>query len=219
MTLLLSEDKALRERISGITVTDQKASGAETERTVGVWFGQPDQEIRDQSFPYITIDMIDFDRDIAREHRGRGVIPYIDTPTTVGTGNAAVPYDPDVHSVETDLPIPMYIDYQISTFARHPRHDRQILSALLSTKLPIRFGVLEVDDNTVRRLDVLGVSKRDLPEQGKRLFMNAITVRVSSEIFTSQIRTLYKVLEARVTGPQDPAYSNFTDVGDITITS
>jgi len=56
------------------------------------------------------------------------------------------------------------------------------MSQLTAQKLPIRAGVLELDDGTVRRLDVLQVMKRDQVEQNKRLFMNAITVRVSSEI-------------------------------------
>jgi hypothetical protein len=39
----------------------------------------------------------------------------------------------------------------------------------------------------------MGVSKRDVTEQAKRLFVNAITVRVSSEIPQKIYRELYKV--------------------------
>ena len=56
---------------------------------------------------------------------------------------------------------------------------------------------------TVRRLDVLDVSKRDITEQGKRLFVNAITVRVSSEIAPETYRKLYKALTLNVTGTTD----------------
>ncbi len=52
MPFILNEDKALKAALSGITVSD---SGNPT-RPVGVWFGQPDPEIRFQSYPYITID-------------------------------------------------------------------------------------------------------------------------------------------------------------------
>ena len=45
MTFLLDEDEAIRDLLLGMTVTDQKAN---TTRNVGVWFGQPDQELRDQ---------------------------------------------------------------------------------------------------------------------------------------------------------------------------
>jgi small subunit ribosomal protein S21 len=34
-----------------------------------VWFGQPDQELRDQAYPYITIDMIDIGEDVNRAMR------------------------------------------------------------------------------------------------------------------------------------------------------
>ena len=171
MTFLLSEDAALLQLLRGITVTDQKSAQESTTREVGVWFGVPDQEIRSQSYPYITIDMIDIIRDTTREHRG---IVNADYLKPANWDNST--------EFEVDYPIPVNIDYQITTYARHPRHDREIVAQLMATKLPIRFGVLETDDNTVRRLDVLDVTKRDSVEAGKRLFMNAITVRVSSEI-------------------------------------
>ena len=187
MTFLLSEDEALRERLQGMVVSDQKALNQNTTRDVGVWFGQPDQEIRSQSYPYVTIDMIDIERDPSREMRGKT------SPTYLKPANL-----PSNKGFEIDIPIPVNIDYQITTYARHPRHDRAIMSQLLWEKLPIRFGVLELNDGTVRRLDVVGVSKRDVTEQAKRLFVNAITVRVSSEVVQGQLFELYKVLETVV---------------------
>jgi hypothetical protein len=68
-------------------------------------------------------------------------------------------------------------------------------------RLRLRFGYLLPNDDTVRRLDVLDITKRDTVEAGKRLFMNAITVRVSSEISQSQLITLYKVQETNISGP------------------
>ena len=56
MPYIINEDKALKALVSGITVSD---SGNPT-RPVGVWFGQPDNEIRQQSYPYITIDLVEF---------------------------------------------------------------------------------------------------------------------------------------------------------------
>jgi hypothetical protein len=190
MTFLLSEDKALREKLQGITVNDQKADGASTPRPVGVWFGQPDQEIRTQNYPYITIDMIDVMRDPSREMRGM-VSPSYLTPSDL----------PENSSFNTHYPIPVTIDYQITTYARHPRHDRAIISQLLSTVFPIRFGYLELDDGTVRRLDITDISKRDSTEQAKRLFVNAITARVSSELLDGQIFELAKVQSITITPP------------------
>lgn len=188
MTFLLSEDAALRQLLRGMTVTDQKSAQEETSREVGVWFGVPDQEIRSQSYPYVTIDMIDVIRDNSREHRGMVSADYL----------KPVNWDESTN-FQTEYPIPVNIDYQITTYARHPRHDREIIAQLLHTKLPIRFGVLETDDNTVRRLDVLDVTKRDSVEAGKRLFMNAITVRVSSELSQPMYdRALYQVTSVHV---------------------
>ena len=190
MAFLLSEDKALREKLTGMTVTDQKADELGDPRPVGVWFGQPDQEIRSQSYPYITIDMVDMQRDVEREMRGIATAEYL-RPAELD----------EEDRFEMTLPIPVNIDYQITSYARHPRHDRAIMSQLLSVKLPIRFGILELDDNTVRRLDVLDVSKRDVSEQGKRLFINAITVRVSSEIAPTIFTSLQEVLSVHLDDP------------------
>ena len=191
MTFLLSEDKALRELLQGISVVDQKADGTvNPPRQVGVWFGQPDQELRGQNYPYITIDMIDISRDPQREMRGLVSPDYL-APSDLGDNEGFV----------VDMPIPVNIDYQITTYARHPRHDRELLAQVLYGKLPFRFGVLNLDDGTVRRLDVIGVAKRDATEQAKRLFVNAITVRVSSEIVEQTLQRLTKVQTAIVSPP------------------
>jgi len=187
MTFLLSEDKGVRNKLSDITVQDQRSDFEGKLRTVGVWFGIPDQEIRDQSYPYITIDLIDISRDFAREMRGvidetTQQAEYLFSNEDLSTGGGKL-----------DLPIPVNLDYQITTYSRHPRHDREILAQLLTNKLPMRAGVVDLDDSTSRRLDVLDVAKRDMVEQGKRLFMNAITVRVSSELAQGTLKQLYKV--------------------------
>lgn len=191
MTFLLSEDKGLRDKLKDITVQDQRGDYEGKLRNVGVWFGVPDQEIRDQSYPYITIDLIDIARDFSREMRG-----VIDDSTT----QADYLFDNEDLSTgggKIDLPIPMNLDYQLTTYSRHPRHDRDILAQLLTNKLPMRAGVLDLDDGTTRRLDVLDIAKRDMVEQGKRLFMNAITVRVSSELAQGTLKQLYKVSSIR----------------------
>jgi hypothetical protein len=203
MTFLLSEDKAIRDLLKNLTVTDQKsdATGSAT-RNVSVYFGQPDQEIRAQSYPYMTIDMIDIAEDAQRAMRGIVKPSYMADPTLGPDGETA--YDSETQNWEIHMPIPVQIDYQITSYARQPRHDREILAQLLYTKLPFRFGVLQPDDGTVRRLDILDVAKRDVTEQGKRLFVNAFTVRVSSEIAPETYKQLYKALTINVTGTEGP---------------
>lgn len=204
MTFLLSEDKALRQKLQGMIVHDQRAANDEVPRQVAVFFGQPDQEVRAQSYPYITIDMIGVQRDQSREMRfGASTPDYLQ------------PINPSSDSekfVAFEL-TPVNIDYQITTYARQPRHDRELLGQLLGAKLPLRYGTLDVVDDsstsgntttnivTTRRLDVLDVSKRDTTEQAKRLFVNAITLRVSSELSFGELQTLHKVLEVHIDNP------------------
>jgi len=203
MTFILAEDEALRIKLQGMTVADQKSDGQDVPRPVGVWFGQPDQEIRNQAFPYVTIDMVDIQRDAEREMRGL-VNPNYLTPDGI---------DPVTQDFVVDIPIPVYIDYQITTYARHPRHDRAILAQLLTQKFPLRFGYLEIPEKsvtvgdvttntiTMRRLDVMNVAKRDVTEQAKRLFINSVSVRVSSEVVQGLFRQLYKVQSVTVNPP------------------
>jgi hypothetical protein len=96
----------------------------------------------------------------------------------------------------------------------------------MTTRLPLRFGTLEIGDNTVygtvRRLDVLDISKRDVTEQGKRLFVNAFTVRISSEIAPELYNKMYQALQVDVTGTGDSQVlgrGDFTDIDPITITA
>lgn len=200
MTFIISEDEALRNRLLGMTVSDNKSES----RSVGVWFGQPDPEIRTQSFPFVTIDLIDVTEARERVMSGRSKSWY---------------YEPDNLTEDQDwdmwYPTPINLDYQVTTFARQPRHDRQILAQLMGTRLPLRFGSIEVThridpmlidgemvdvpQTTTRRLDVLRVLKRDLTEDGKRMFMNVFTARISSEIPQPfDFSTYYKVLEVRL---------------------
>jgi hypothetical protein len=208
MTFLLSEDKALREKLQGIVVHDQKSDATSTPRQVGVFFGQPDQEIRAQVYPYITIDLIDINRDMEREMRGKTNASYlVPDGMTINAGEF----------FETDLPIPVSLDYQVTAYSRNPVHDRTLMAQLLQSKLPFRFGYLELDDNTIRRLDITDVSKRDMTEAGKRLFMNAVTVRVSSEIPQETYRKIIGVQQAVIrvtTTPDGP--SQITETFTIT---
>ena len=236
---LLSEDEALRDLLLGMTVTDQKANST---RNVEVWFGQPDQELREQKYPYVTIDMVDIAEDFSRAMRGKVKPVYLTDPENMVNGVQGtqsvqavqeVEFDDEVNSWEIDFPIPVNIDYQITTYSRQPRHDRQILAQLMFTKIPLRFAILNTGANTVygttRRLDVLDIAKRDVSESGKRLFVNAITVRISSEIAQSTYTKLYKALEISITGVTDDegntdgsqnlARGQFTVIDPITITA
>lgn len=180
MPFILNEDEALKSILSGITVSDAGNSA----RPVSVFYGQPDPQIRQQSYPYITIDLVGVSEAKERTHSGYSQLTY-------------VPEDVDPNQTYFVMtPIPVNLDYQITTFARQPRHDRQIIAQLFKRdRLPLRFGYLEVpQDNTVRRLDMLGFSKRDITEQDKRLFSNVYSIQVSSELLRDDLAQVYEVL-------------------------
>lgn len=209
MTFIIAEDEALRSQMMGMTVSDSKTP----ERAVEVWFGQPDQEMRAQSFPFVIIDLIDISEATERVMSGKSKPWYLE-PELETNQNWDIWY-----------PTPINLFYQISTFARHPRHDRQILAQILGTRLPLRFGSLVVkqtenDDGTfegtVRRLDTVNVVKRDTTEGGKRMFMNVFTIRVSSEIPSPyDFQTYYKVMEVRLNTHDNNTYYPFGPGGSI----
>lgn len=200
MTFIISEDEALRDLLKGMTVSDNKSNS----RAVGVWFGQPDPETREQAYPFVTLDLIDVSEARERAMAAWGVSPWYYDVETGSADDWSMP-----------MPVPVNLDYQVTTFARQPRHDRQILAQLLGARLPLRFGSLQVvettvgnnDYATVRRLDMLDIAKRDTVESGKRMFMNMFTVRVSSEIPRPELaRLFYKVSSVQVTGKVHQEY-------------
>jgi hypothetical protein len=223
MTFLLSEDEALRKLVQGIVVHDQRATNDDVPRQVGVFYGQPDQEIRNQAYPYITLDMVDIVRDTEREMRGLVNPDYLIPDDLI-----------EEEDFRIEMPIPVNITYQLTTYSRQPRHDREIMAQLMAVKLPIRFGQLEILEKskttndtvtntwTYRRLEVLNVVKRDVTEQAKRLFVNAITVRVSSEVVQGVYIKAVKATTVKINDPGDlaewPIPSEYTPIGSSTIT-
>lgn len=185
MTFILNEDKALKTWLSGITVADAKNA----ERPVGVWFGQPDLEIREQSFPYLTLDLINIAVDVSRRHSGI----LEEEVTTI------VDEEPVETAYEYEYPIPVSLMYQISSYSRNPRHDRQIINQVLNDKIKMRYGFLYIEeDNTARRLDLLNFVKRDIVEDNKRLFINNFSVIVTSEVPVSTLKELRAVTDVNI---------------------
>lgn len=191
---IFDEDRALRDLLDDIKVSDS----ARSNRRVGVWFGIPDQEMRAQSYPYITIDLIDISMEADRAERGRGEVTgyWRDSlSSSIIQDDPSYLTDPDVPLIIAQ-PIPVRLTYQLTTWARNPRHDRQILSALMRAGLvPMQGGSVRVSDGTVRRLDVLSYQKRDTIESGKRLLSNAILLGMSSEVPWDRMQRAYKVLQ------------------------
>jgi hypothetical protein len=177
MTFILSEDQALKTHLSGLTVVDEKAGGTSTPRAVQVWYGTPDVELRDQTFPFITIDLMDVR--LAPERQMSGIIYDRDKAGTVAIDNSRV--------YNYEYPMTYDLVYQISTFARHPRHDRALISQLMQTKIPSKYGKLGIrndanTETTYRHMFLDEFLKRDSVEEGRRLLRNIFIVRVVSEL-------------------------------------
>lgn len=191
MPFIISEDEALKTLLQGITVSDSGNSA----RPVGVYYGQPDKDIRQQVYPYITLDLVGVREDFERAHRGVVNLTYTPEGFTPNLN------EDDSINQPIEFPIPVDLIYQVSTWSRQPRHDRQIMAKLFAPgRLPFRFGQLPIpQDGTNRRLDMLGFSKRDTTEGGKRLFSNVYNIRISAELFTTQLNAVYAVTDINQT--------------------
>lgn len=172
MSFILSEDNALKTLLTGIVVADEKNAT----RPVGVWFANPDLESRAQSYPYITIELLDFDPATYRQHSG--LFQDNDVQGTIApSGNISYTYE---------IPIAWDLMYQITTYSRHPRHDRAIIAHLLNRVFISKRGYLAVPNDlgtqtSYRHLILEEFTKRDTIEDNRRLYRNVFTVTVSSE--------------------------------------
>jgi hypothetical protein len=169
---LFAEDKALKEHLKGIVVSDLK----NPERTVKVWFGYPDVELRTQEYPYLVIDLYDIQP--ANDRQAGGIwMDNTNRGTELPSENTYSYYAPQTYDLY----------YQVSSYARHPRHDRGIMLNMLNSKIPGKFGHLLVpQENGVgtvaRHMFLEGFVKRDSIEDGRRLFRNVFSIRVVSEM-------------------------------------
>jgi hypothetical protein len=172
---IIAEDLALKTLLQGMLVGDEKTP----ERPVKVWFGYPDVEVRAQEFPFVTIDLID-------------VVPANDRQTS---GKMS---DPDYRGTVApeagftyvfDIPVAYDLVYQITTYARNPRHDRALLYQMWN-KFPSKFGKLAVPNQLgteigYRSMFVDGYVKRDAVDGetgNRRTLRNVYTIRVVSEM-------------------------------------
>lgn len=191
MPWLINEDRAVKAKFQGLTVTDANApSGG---RPVVVRYRMPESELATQTFPMIVIEHAGVDKADDREHRGSTIIPYAPEGTSIWW-DTSVPYFNVADSpYVAEFPIPYNIRFRILVYAREAWHDIQLASVLAGFDyVPARFGFLDVPENhTVRCLDLLGSAEvtdvRD--ENGKRLFCREYLISVSSELLPSVVTT------------------------------
>ena len=194
---VLDEDKALHAYLREPPLLVWDNSG--TRRDVGVWFGHPDREVREQRYPYMLISLLDITEASNRVQAGitwnNSSVALQDLPpgTVVGSDgklyNGAGTWN-DTWSddwsvpllVVGENPIPVQIDYIVRAYSRHPRHDREIIGGFLSRKVNYRYSWLPMGsiDGTNRRMELLSTGHAETMELGKRLFISTFTVRVDS---------------------------------------
>lgn len=175
MSFILSEDYALKTYLQGMTVSDEKAPT----RPVQVYFGYPDVEIRTQTYPYVIIELIDIRA--ATERQMTGYFYDNDNRGTVAPAEGV--------AYRYATPLPYDLTYQVTSYSRHPRHDRGLLFQL-QQKFPSQYGSLQVPNDlgtqvAYRTMFLDGFIKRDQIEEGRRLFRNVYTVRIISEMTPS----------------------------------
>lgn len=176
MSFILAEDMALKELIKGMTVSDLNNDA----RPVEVFYSIPDVEIRQQKYPYVTIDLLDIRPANDRQHAG-----YLTDDDFAGTVARE-----DGKTYTYYMPVAYDLIYQVSTWSRHPRHDRAIMQQMLRTRFPSKYGKLVVFDDigeSVKRSMFLDeFSKLSFVEDNRRVFRNIFTIRVVSEMTPAQ---------------------------------
>jgi len=183
MTFILAEDAALKEYLAGVVVSDERSAS----RPVKVWFGYPDVEIRTQDFPFVTIDLLNIRQATNRQSSG-----YLYDGNFMGT-----------QAIQTnkwynyEIPVAYDLIYQVTSYSRHPRHDRAILYQL-HEKFPGKRGHLPVPNDLgtstgYRHMFLESMAKNDRAEGengNKRILRNIFTVSVASELTPSVIPNL-----------------------------
>lgn len=176
MSFILAEDEALKSLLKGMTVSDNNNPS----RPVEVFFSIPDVEVRQQTYPYVTIDLIDIRPANDRQQSG-----YWSDQDLMGT------VEPNPNRIYTYFtPVAYDLVYQVSSWSRHPRHDRAIMQQMLRNRFPAKYGKLAVADDSgdlVNRSMFLDeFVKISFVEDNRRLFRNIFTVRVISEMTPAQ---------------------------------
>lgn len=177
MTFLLEEDSALKSYLSNITVTDLKSDP----RPVNVWYGLPDIEARNVTYPYIMIDLIDVEPAAYRKHAGAFQAEATYLPDEE---------EPGLHQYRMrPKGEPFDLLYQVACYARDPRHDRSLLRSILK-RFPGNQAIIPIlptvdipdQQGNCRPAFVEQIAKVDTIVEGKKVFRNVLTLRIPSEL-------------------------------------
>jgi hypothetical protein len=188
---LLAEDDALKKKVSGLTVPNDKVEGGQ--QTVPVRFRHPEGESDESGgiqYPLITIDLLSITYHRERDHVNNVDISYVPDrlPTVPGGLNGMG---------VTEYPLPVRLLYQIQTWTVNARQDRYLIAQMLKPdRLPLRHGWLYVEaDDTIRLMESLGTRKEDMIDaQRRRIFRTTYSVRVEAEMLKTTLVTYGEVV-------------------------
>lgn len=189
MTFILAEDTALKELLKGMTVSDN----TQANRPVDVFFTLPDVEVKQQKYPYVTIDLIDIQAANYRQHAGY----WVDTDY-----NGTIAPDEGV-TYRYYTPVAYDLVYQVSSWSRHPYHDRAILNQVMRDRFPSKYGKLQISnelgtESAPRNMFLDEFAKMNYVEDGRRVYRNIFTVRITSEMTPAQADSITNRIVERV---------------------
>jgi hypothetical protein len=204
----LAEDAALKNRLQTIYVSDDR----EQQRPIKVFFRYPDAET-EKTYPFVTIELIGISHARNRQH-SEVEYYYTNDSAMASSASAAsnfLDYFPSEYDEEglsivagnsgyihMEPFVPVDLTYQVSTYCRSQRHDRQLTAAMLRYVFPLRRGFIEIpEDGTIRRCDLLNWQQADLLDQEsgykKRIFRKVFTVQINAEIPQNDISPVPRV--------------------------
>ena len=190
MPFILDEDWALKQKLSGFTVTNY---ADKKQLPIATYFRFPDQEERERTFPHIAIDLVEIVFDAERAHRSIGYHMSWSTETATPLANGVLAAD--------DYPLPWSLIYQLAFYSRNPTHDRQ-MRMMAYQMFPEMYGSLNMTafDGTIRRADLVSSVQRDtVDSNNKRLYRNVMTVAISSEFFLNQVYAVQLATKVKIT--------------------
>lgn len=190
----LAEDAALKYRLGSLAVSDDKSD----ERVCNVFYRYPDGPT-EKTYPFITIELIAIDYARDRQESERNYV-YSDIPDFV-SNIAYYPSEMNASAMAaaasggillTEQFVPVNLMYQVTTYTRSQRHDRQLSALMLRRVFPFRRGFIEIpEDGTIRRCEIQSWRPSDVldKETGykNRIFRKVYTVVINSEIPQSDL--------------------------------
>lgn len=224
---LLAEDAALKARlVNGLRLSDDRNAS----RKVQVFYRYPESET-ERTFPFVTIELVNINHARIRQE---SEVTYYYPSTASGSSVSINPtnrldYFPSEYTASdlqdivdgspylaTEQMIPIDLMYQVSTYCRSQRHDRELTVGMMRYVFPLRKSFIEIpEDNTSRRCDLLSWRSSDILDQEsgykKRIFRKVYTVQMNSELPQTDLLKVSTVLSGSGTLTNTPGNAPFSD--------